>query len=237
MAAIATKKILDSMEWAKKMNFNRQSAIGNFLEPALTSANIVMQSILGPPFDWWWNNEVKTFTCVAGQQDYIVNSPEFGHIESASVQTLGSPSNWMQLEVKNSLSLDATAGRPRFLSPHSQDPTTGDVTFRLMPAPDKVYPVSITIQNAAPLLNSVNDLWSPIPDYMGHIYNWGFLAMMYMFADDPRFAVANQKFVAHLLGAAQGLTEQEKNIFFNNWNNLTGLQQQQNAQGVQARGV
>lgn len=238
MASIATKKILDSMEWAKKMNFGRRSAIGDYLEPALTSANIIMQTILGPPFEWWWNNEVKTFTCVPGQQDYVVNIPEFGRIQTASVQQVGlATNNWMQLQVKNSLALDATAGRPQFICPVTQNPATGDMTFRLMPTPDKAYPVSVQIQMAAPLLASVNGLWSPIPDYMMYVYNWGFLALMYMFADDPRFTTANQKFVAHLLGAAEGLTEQQKDIFRNNWNNLTSADMQRTQQGIQARGV
>jgi hypothetical protein len=141
------------------------------------------------------------------------------------------------LQVKNSLALDATPGRPMFVSPHTQDPTTGDVVFRLMPTPDKAYPVSVHVVKAPPAITSINDTWAPVPDFMGYIYNWGFLAMMYMFADDPRFSTANQKFVAHLLGAAQGLTEQEKNIFLNNWHNLTGAEQQTTAQGIQARGV
>lgn len=236
MAAIATKKIADSIEWTKKLNFGRNSVIGNSLEPALTSANIVMQTILGPPFQWWWNNEVKTFTCTPGQQDYVVNIPEFGHIEHASVQDPTTQA-WKQLEVKNSLAMDATSGRPRFLSVNTQNPATGDVTFRVMPAPDKAYTVTVQIQDAAPLLANVNSTWSPIPDYLGYIYNWGFLAMMYMFADDPRFAVANQKFVAHLLGASEGLDEQQKSIFLNNWTSMTGPQIQQTQQGIQARGV
>src|SRR5271166_3622044 len=60
---LATNTILGSMEWAKRFCFNRPLGIGNFLEPAKTSANLVMQTILGPPFKWWWNNEELTFTC------------------------------------------------------------------------------------------------------------------------------------------------------------------------------
>ena len=63
--AISTYTVLDSMEWAKRFNFNRPSGIGNRLEPAKTAANMVMQTILGPPFTWWWNNEELIFTCNA----------------------------------------------------------------------------------------------------------------------------------------------------------------------------
>ena len=51
------------MEWAKRFNFNRPLGIGNFLEPAKTSASLVMQTILSPPFKWWWNLEELAFTC------------------------------------------------------------------------------------------------------------------------------------------------------------------------------
>jgi hypothetical protein len=63
---------------------------------------------------------------------------------------------------------------------------------------------------------------------------------MFLYNDDPRWQMANQKFTGALLGAQQGLTETERNIFLNNWESVSG-QQAQNAikmqQGNQARGV
>jgi hypothetical protein len=140
------------------------------------------------------------------------------------------------MDVKNTLALDSIQGRPQFINPHTED-ANGNVTFRLMPAPDLAYPVSIHIQLSAPEISSLNATWAPIPDYMQYVYDWGFLALMWAFADDPRFTFANQKFTAGLLGRAQGLSEEERNIFLNNWNNLTGQQQQQTQQGIQARGM
>ena len=60
--AVSNIKISDTINWAKRLNFNHNPVIGNSLEPALTSANIVIQTILGPPFEWWWNSEDLTFT-------------------------------------------------------------------------------------------------------------------------------------------------------------------------------
>lgn len=235
---LATNTLLDSMEWAKKMNFNRPSAIGNSLEPALTSANIVKQTILGAPFSWWWNSFATTFTCSAGIQDYVVNTPNFAWIENSAVQDPGT-TNQRQLSVKMSLAIDsvAQASRPTFISPLNQDTSTGDVTFRLMPVPDKPYIVNQLVQQSPTLFANLSDVWGPIPDYLSYIYNWGFLSMMWMFADDPRWAMANQKFIAHLLGAAQGLEETEKNIFLNNWNGITPAQNIAIQQGYQARGT
>ena len=313
--AISTVKISDTMNWAKRLSFNRFSGIGNSLEPALSSANMVMQTILGPPFDWIWNNQEISFTCtptlattpatnvaVAGgiltitapntyvpnalvtagsfvtatflngqiftvltasptqftaainnpnyisapdtgtlttttTQDYTVIIPNFSHIEHTSVYDIGqTPNKWYEMDVKNTLALDSILGRPQFLSPHTED-ANGNVTFRLMPAPDLAYPVSVHIQKAAPEISSLNQTWAPLPDYMQYVYDWGFLALMWAFADDPRFTFANQKFTAGLLGRAQGLSEEERNIFLNNWNNLTAQQQQQTQQGIQARGM
>jgi hypothetical protein len=81
------------------------------------------------------------------------------------------------------------------------------------------------VQQKPVLVSSVNSTWTPIPDEYGHIYNWGLLALLYMYADDARFAVANQKFVANLLAANQGLTDTERNIFLNDWQTISGVMQ------------
>ena len=68
----STIRLIDTMEWANKFMANRSSALGNFLEPALTSANIVMQTMVSAPFRWRWNRVVTGFVTVAGQQDYYL---------------------------------------------------------------------------------------------------------------------------------------------------------------------
>jgi len=313
--AVSTITISQTMEWAKKLSFNRLSAIGNNLEPALTSANMVMQTILGPPFHYWWNNQEITFACntipnvssaitnvavtngvvtitvantfaagnlvlvsglvtatwLNGQlltlasansttvtapvnnkatyastpdtigvltaqttQDYTVAAPAFSHIEHASVLDLGATNKWWALQVKDNLGMDSVLARPSFLSPHTED-GNGNVTFRVMPAPSKNYPVDVHVQLAAPLITSINQTWSPMPDYMRYIYSWGFLSLIWAFADDNRFQIANQKFTSGLLARAEGITEEDRNIFLSNWEGLTGRQNMQTSQGIQAR--
>src|SRR5271157_4126456 len=61
--ALSTKTILNTIEWAKKLSYARNPVIGNSLEPALTSAQMVMDTMLSPPFSFWWNNEELVFTC------------------------------------------------------------------------------------------------------------------------------------------------------------------------------
>jgi len=313
--ALSTVTIAQTIEWAKKFSFSRNPAIGNNLEPALTSANMVMQTILGPPFTFWWNNEELAFTCsttpataaitnvvvaagiatitcvntfsqgallipsnvvtatwLNGQmlvvltasgtqitaqvnqttyathadtgtltsattQDYTIPASTFSHIEHASVLDITkTPAKWVELKVQNELALDSIIARPTFVGPHVED-GNGNVTFRVMPAPSANFPVSVHVQLAAPQITGINSTWSPMPDFMQYIYSWGFLALIWAFADDPRFQIANQKFTAGLLARAEGLTEEERDIFLNNWNATTGMGPAKGQQGNQARGV
>ncbi len=313
--ALSTRTIADTINWAKRLSFNRNPVIGNSLEPALSSAAVVMQAILGPPMSWWWNTEELVFTCnptantatstiisivsgvltvtaantfsvgdrvlpsaiVGGSiklngvllsiltasatqftaavnlpnssdtvgtftnittQDYSVAAPNFSHIEHASVLDLnadGTPNKWMQLTVKNNLALESSQNRPEFVGPYSED-GTGNVTFRVFSSPDKPYPVSIHAQLAAPAVTSINQTWAPIPDYLQYVYDWGFLALMWQFSDDPRAAYANNQFKAALLGRQEGLTEEQRNIFLNQWEALQDGYMMKLQQGIGARG-
>lgn len=300
MAASSSLKLLNTMEWAKRLNFNRSSALGNFMEPALTSANTVLQTVVGAPFAWRWNRVVTGFISTAGQQDYTLinwntvtvvklgwllvdangNSqsvttagttgsvlPTFNNtkgatttdgsvtwtnlgsigssvsstynlawIETSSVMDLNN-TKWFEMQSKLSLGQDSNQARPINVSAQGDD-GQGNITFRLMPVPDQAYPVTLTLQKKPPLFTGVNQSWSPVPDEYSHIYNWGFLALMWLFADDPRFSVANQKFVTQLLGANQGLTQTQINIFLNNWQAITGqplANQASLQQGFQSR--
>lgn len=319
----STVKISDTMEFCKRLSFNRNSGIGNSLEPALTAANLVMQTILSPPFSWWWNSQQLSFTCsttlptspitkvalsgnivtldtvnswsendillVSGltgasflnsaaltvltatntqitayfnraasypstadtgtltkttTQDYVVNIPNFAFIEHASVYDIFTTSSttgtvgkkWWELEVKNELALDSIQARPQFINPYNED-SNGNVTFRLMPAPSQNYPVAVHVQLAAPQITSLNQTWAPLPDFMQHIYTWGFLSLIWAFADDPRVGYANQKFTSAILARAEGLTDAQVDIFLNNWAMLTGQQQTKFQQGRQALSV
>lgn len=68
----STLTLLDVMQWAHRFVGNRPLAIGNSLQPALQNANLVLQTIMGPPFNWRWNRVSTGFMTVVGQQDYYV---------------------------------------------------------------------------------------------------------------------------------------------------------------------
>jgi len=283
--------LAQTMDWAKRFIFLRPQNAGNFNEPALTSANTILQTIIGPPFAWRWNRAVIGFIANVGQQDYTIfnwtaltpvsigyvlidsngnaqqvttagttgaslptwnatgggitndgsakwtnqgafpsqnasTSYQFGWIENASIQETDYNSNscqtaWRQITPQLDLALDSNQARPHSISAQ-YDNANNSVTFRLMPAPDKAYPVVIQIQQKPSIITSTQSLWSPIPDEYSRLYNWGFLSQMYMYADDPRFQLANQKFITNLLSTAEGLSETQMNIWLNNWQQITG---------------
>jgi hypothetical protein len=305
--ATSTITLLDTIEWSKRFNFRRPIALGNGLEPALSNANIVLQTILGAPFAWRWNRVVTGFITTPGQQDYFlfnwqpstpvqlgwltvdtfgnsqvvttagttdtaaptwnattggtttdgtavwtnlgsINTPvsqtyNFGFIETSSIQSIVTLSpfvgKWIELTSQICLGLDSSITRPSKISAQADD-GNGNITFRLMSVPDIAYPVAITIQQKPALFTKLSQTWGPIPDEYSRIYNWGFLALAWMFGDDPRFGMANQKFITQLLSVNEGLTETERNIFLGNWEMITGqptFNQNRMSQGEQARGV
>jgi hypothetical protein len=273
------------------------------MEPAISSINTVMQTILGAPFSWRWNRVVTGFVCKPGQQDYyifnwtagtpvqvgwvlvdnngnsqmvytagITNSTaptwstitgqvttdntvqwinngsigttvsqtyNFAWIETVSLQVKDGANfpKWKPINSKIALHLDSNQDRPHDISAQG-DAGDGNITFRLIPCPDQPYPVAITLQQKPPIITGTNTTWAPIPDEYSHIYNWGLLALMYMFADDPRFQMANSKFIANLISSSSGLTQTEVNIILNNWQAITGTpiaNQDKLQQGFQTR--
>lgn len=165
-------------------------------------------------------------------------SYNFGWIENASVQDPTS-SKWIQISNKVDLALDAAQSRPQNIS--AELIGTLGVTFRMMPVPDKAYPVAITLQQSIPLITSLNATWGPIPDDLGYVYNVGLLSYMYEFSKMTEWVGARQRFIASLLGAAEGLSETEKNIFLmSQWPTVTGQPISNSLtlqQGIQHRSV
>lgn len=72
MASTSSYTLLTTLEWIRRYIYLRPMALGNFLEPMLTSANMIVQTILGPPLYWRWNRAVTGFVTAVGQQDYTI---------------------------------------------------------------------------------------------------------------------------------------------------------------------
>jgi hypothetical protein len=145
------------------------------------------------------------------------------------------------LEIKNEpMTEGVEQSRPSFISTQIDD-NSGKYTFRVLPIPNKTYQITLTFQNSATLFlpSSLSAPWG-IPDKYAYIFNYGFLFLTLDYWDDPRAARYRQLFIATLLGAAEGLTEQEKNLFLGNWLITTSQAQasgMKTQQGISGRGV
>ena len=76
----------NSIGWAQSPLGFRPLTVGVNSEPAVTSANIILLTIISPPFSWGWNRAIVPFTTAPGQQDYTVPCSQFGFIEKAGYQ-------------------------------------------------------------------------------------------------------------------------------------------------------
>jgi hypothetical protein len=86
----ATLTLTDTLNWAAIFCRFQQSVsllysgVGN--EPAISSANTVIGTILGPPFCWPWNrNNTSFFGLTPGIQDYKIALSTFGFLEKCSI--------------------------------------------------------------------------------------------------------------------------------------------------------
>lgn len=187
-------------------------------DPAFSNADWVKQFILSPSLGGWrWNRTAgtptaPTFTTVIGQTDYKVNLPTFGWIEKAVAYD--PLDGFAAFELQNDLikGADLNSNQPARISAQYDD-DEGNITFRIFPAPDKVYNIVVDYQNSAQLFTSVTQTWAPIPDYLSYVVNEGFQAKAFDYSNDPRFASSMQLFLQFCADAAEGLDASQKNLF------------------------
>jgi len=238
MASIYT--LQQSCNWAQAFLGYLPLNVGASNEPAITSANTILQTILAPPFKWRWNRNSVDFALSANTQDYTQSIADFGFIESCTVQaTTGTDQAVYEIDIKDELSGSTLSARPNAVSVQKDD-DAGNITFRFVAVPDQAYTCNVTYQKRAPQVSALSSTWTPIPDYLSYVYNWGFLALMSEYADNEAVARLRQLFVASLISLAQGITEEERNLFINSWlsNQIQVNTANQNVQlAARARGI
>lgn len=228
----ATRNILSSVLFSLPFLGYQPANISNG-EPALNAANLVKQVILGPPFAWPWNRtEVETPISPATGQNYIMDTPQpFGYLEKAWV--IDGKGVVTEIKVVMALAEESRSQRPNSVAAQviSDDGTT---MLRLNTIPDQSYALRCFYQNAAGYMTSMASRWSPIPDHLGYVYDWGYLAILAMITKDQRVPFFGQRFVSHLLGLQDGLTATQRNIFLGNWLELITEPQRATQQAQQA---
>jgi hypothetical protein len=231
----STLTIQDSINFATPILKNQPLTVTN-QQPALMIGNIVLQRMLGPPCRWRFNRNIFTFPTVQGTIDYTVTVNDLGFIEDAWI--IDGSGSIYPLNGALTLVPDQTQTRPTQIAPQS-DNNAGGILFRISQAPDAVYTVNGVYQKKAPLLTSVASPWAPVPDEFMYVYNQLFLCFNSLLVNDSRFPIFEKWGIAALLGAQDGLSEQEKNILFGQWmadiSTVTRAQGKVNA-GVAGRG-
>ena len=230
------------MNWAGPLLKNQPLAVSN-LEPALTSANKVLQRLLSAPFRWRWNRGNVTLTTVVTTNppttDYAVSIPDYGFVENVYATVASSaPAVVPPLQVKLSLPVDYAVARPTEIAAQYDD-GAGNITWRLKNAPDQVYTLGIDYQRKPPIMPSVAYTFGPVPDEFAFLYEAGFLMELSLLVNDSRYPIYLRDFVSAILGLQDGLDEQGKNIFLEYYlQTATEVLRRQGrtSQGVQALG-
>ena len=147
-----TNTIIGTANWAAAFILNRptQGVANAYQDPALTLANLIMATILAPPFAWQWNRASVTQAVTAGTSDYSIALPNFGWLEKATITYPTPPSSGpsvFELEIITSVAVDPRQNRPFKICPVLDD-NAGNITFRLFPTPDQAYTLTLTYQNA-----------------------------------------------------------------------------------------
>lgn len=220
--------IQKTMTWAQAFLKNQPMSIGN-MEPALSTGNMVLQTMLGAPFKWRFNRAAFSFPTVPASVspsvapvcDYLVNLPDFGYLEDQWLMVgTGATQKVHELGGKFQLARPTgAASRPTRIAAQLDD-NAGNITFRLDSMPDQVYTVAGEYQKRAPVLVSLASKL-PVPDEFEFVFNWGFLTIISMLRDDPRFPVWEKYFISRLLGLQEGLDEVDVNIFLGLWQTNT----------------
>lgn len=227
---MAFNSVQSTINWASPFlrNYPLSNATNN--EPALTSVNMVIETCLSAPFAWEWNRKVATVTTASGTQDYAVTIADYGYLEKITLKDSSNVAYDVQT-LRPLLAKGATDSASLALPTigaaqlDSNDGSTA-ITFRFQPVPDAIYTGEIIYQKAPATISDLTGTWTPIPNKYSLIYNYGFLAMMYLFIDDPRWTAAIPRFLSSLVGISSGLSAEQKSVFLGDWlqSHLSGEQ-------------
>lgn len=213
-----TLSIQASLTYVQTLIDNQRLNVNN-MEPAVTMANTVLGTMLGPPFIWRQNRTNISFPIgTAGKTDYFQYVPGLGFIET----------QWLEDEDGNKLELNGSTALAKVSSQRTPtliaaqyDDNQGNITFRVNSVPDADYTVYLDTQNAAPLIMSPADTFTPLSDYFGYLFNKGMLSEGALLVNDSRFSIWRSEWIAQMLATQDGLDAQAKDMFYSQFMNTT----------------
>ena len=213
-----TLNLRNTMNFAASFLKNQPQEVQN-MDPAVMVGNMVLSFMLGAPLRWRQNRVEISFAITGAATDYLRSVANFGFIETAWL--VDATGNQHPLTGALAVTVNPDAARPQKIAPQFDD-NAGNITFRIDSTPDANYTVYGDYQKKATLLTSAASNWGVVPDEFAYIFNWGFLCIMSLLINDSRFPIFENYFIARLLGAQDGLSDQERSIFVGNWMALAG---------------
>lgn len=234
-----------SVNWAACYVGQIPLTAGTGSEPALSSANMVIDTILGPPFKWAFNRNNANITLTQGTQDYSQTLTDFGFLERATVIPI-TGSGLKQTEIKDVYNneagpIETNQARPNALYVQLNNPAAPSQSFRFVAAPDQAYTATLFYQKIPVHMTGTSSGWSGIPDVYENVYNSLFIAEMFELAgNEQKGAYYRQRGVMSLLALAEGLTDTDKNLFLEQYLGRDAQmlsRQLRTQQGNQARAV
>lgn len=213
-----TLSVQNSITYVQSLIDNQRLNVNN-MEPGVTMANTVLGTMLGAPFVWRQNRTNLSFgISTAGGTDYTQSVPGMGFIETQWLEDSGG--NIFELNGATALAKVSFPRTPTLIAPQYDD-NEGNITFRFNSIPDGAYTASLDIQNAAPLITSPADTFSPLSDYFGYLFNKGMLSEGALLVNDSRFSIWRSEWIAQCLATQDGLDAQAKDMFYNQFMNTT----------------
>lgn len=230
------------INWTKPFLKNQPLEFDN-MGPAVDTGNLVMQTILGAPMVWRWNRGSFSFLTTAPtanvlpECDYTLTLPDFGFLETQWVLDSNNKTHACGGELTLPRAASQSTSRPTSISAQYDD-GEGNITFRTKQMPNQAYTIAGDYQKRAPLLRSVADPLTPLPDEMGYVFNMGFLTITGLLVNDARVDWWEKKFIGRLLGLQDGLDAVKRSIFLGHWETVTKTAARSQAQvssGTQGR--
>jgi hypothetical protein len=212
MASNSTLTINNTLSWCSAFCLGRVLSNWNGAtnEPALTSANLTYQLLLGAPFVWPWNRNTVSITMDITHTDYTKAVSDWGYIEKCVITDPNGKA--YELDIAPVLGQSTQAARPSKVAVQVDD-NSGNITFRFMALPDVVYTAIVTYQKAAPLMSALTSTWAPIPDKYAYLYERIFLAHMYATFDYNKYLQELELGLRQAMALQTGLDDAAKNIF------------------------
>jgi hypothetical protein len=154
---MANNTLTGTLNWSLPFFEYQPMTAGINLEPAITNASVIRNTIMTPPMTWPWNrveDSSQSTTLVTGSQtnfnqDYVYQITNFGFLEKCSViDSTGRP--WEVPTVYNTAALakGGASQRPTQVAVIANNPGVG-FTIRFMGIPDQVYQIVLTYQTLA----------------------------------------------------------------------------------------